>query len=231
MGRFVLFMQEESGTFDGYYVEEGHPYYGQKNDIVPGEAALALITLADYFDDDAWISTLDRYWSYYKPWWRERVEKRVEGAPWPTHTYSNEDRLELVQFGPWTVMAAYAYYHRTGDLDVADFGLEIARWMLETYQWDEERAPFRDFIGGYYKMPHELPAMQAFCYAEGTAAAYRIALEARPEQAEYFGERTRQTVRFGLQVQLNEFNTYAFSPARTGRRRNAVCDERNQGAD
>jgi hypothetical protein len=215
MGRFVLHMQEESGTFDGYYVEEGHPYYGQKNDIVPGEAALALATLAEYFEDDYWISTLDRYWEYYKPWWRERVNRKVDGAPWPVYSYTNEDRLELVQFGPWTVMAAHAYYELTGDVEVADFGLEIARWMLEAYQWDVDRAPYKDYIGGYYKMPGELPAMQAFCYAEGTAAAYRIALKARPEQAAYFGERTRQTVRFGQQVQLNEFSTYAFSRPET----------------
>ena len=183
MGRFTLFMQQENGKFDGYHVPESHPYYGQTNDIVPGEAALALIYLANYFDDDKWIATLPKYWAYYKPWWRERVAKRRPDAPRPHMTYHTDDRLELVQFGPWTVMAANAYYARTGDADAAAFGLEIARWMIETYAWSTDRAPFPDYVGGYYKMPGELPAMQAFCYAEGTAAAYQLARRFRPEEA------------------------------------------------
>jgi hypothetical protein len=211
MGKFVLFMQEESGTFRGYHVEKGHPYFGEKNDIVPGEAALSLIYLADYFDDDSWIETLPQYWSYYRPWFEERVSRQRDGAPWPAFTYTNDDRLELVQFGPWTVMAANAYYRRKPDLEVADFALEIARWMIDSYQWTEERTPFPDYVGGYYKLPGELPAMQAFCYAEGTAAAYQLALKARPEQAPFFEKSTREAVRFGIQMQFDEHSTYPFS--------------------
>ncbi len=213
MGRFVLFMQNDKGTFDGYYVEKGHPYYGQTNDIVPGEAALSLVYLADYFDDDSWIATLPAFWRYYDDggWFRDRAKKRDDSAPWPRWTYDNDTRLELVQFGPWTVMAANAYHRRTGDAKVADFALEVARWMIETYEWDAARAPFDDYVGGYYKLPGELPAMQAFCYGEGTAAAYQLALRARPEQAAFFGEATRQTVRFALEMQYDDESTYAFS--------------------
>ena len=42
--------------------------------------------------------------------------------------------------------------------------------MIDSYMWTAEKAPFPDYVGGYYKLPHELPAMQGFCYAEGTAA-------------------------------------------------------------
>ena len=79
-------------------------------------------------------------------------------------------------------MAANAYNKRTGDKDVVDFGFEIARWMIDTYSWREDRAPFQDYIGGYYKLPKELPAMQAFCYAEGTAAAYAMAARLDPDE-------------------------------------------------
>jgi len=127
------------------------------------------------------------------------------------NTYHNDTRLELVQFGPWTVMAANAYHRRTGDEKVAAFGLDIARWMIDSYMWTEDRAPFPDFVGGYYKMSHELPAMQAFCYAEGTAAAYDLALRYDPEQSKFFGDATHQTMRFALQMQYNAFNTYAFT--------------------
>ena len=211
MGRFILFMQEDNGRFNGYHVDKDHPYYQAKNDIVPGEAALALIYLAEYFDDDSWIETLPEYFEYYKPWYSERAVKADATAPWPKYTYDNDTRLDLVQFGPWTVMAANAYHRRTGDEDAAAFGLEIARWMIETYEWTEETAPFPDYIGGYYKLPGELPAMQAFCYAEGVAAAYTLALRFRPEEAAYFEQHTRESMRFGLQMQYNDYSTYAFS--------------------
>ncbi len=211
MGNFVKFMQLETGTYDGYYVDESHPYYGQQNDIVPGEAALSLIYLANYFDDDEWISGLPKYWDYYYDWFPERVAKADWDAPWPAHTYDNDIRLELVQFGPWTVMAANAYHERTGDEKVAQFGLDIARWMIDAYQWSGDNSPFPDYRGGYYKLPGELPAMQAFCYAEGTAAAYQLALRYKLDEASYFEEHTRETARFGLQMQYYPSSTYAFT--------------------
>ena len=211
MGNFILFMQEENGRFNGYHVDKDHPYYQAKNDIVPGEAALALIYLTEYFDDDKWIETLPAYFEYYKPWYDSRAVKADATAPWPKYTYDNDTRLDLVQFGPWTVMAANAYHRRTGDEDAAAFGLEIARWMIESYEWTEDTAPFPDYIGGYYKLPGELPAMQAFCYAEGTAAAYHLARRFRPEEAPYFEIHTRENMRFALQMQYNDYSTYAFS--------------------
>ncbi len=211
MGRFILFMQEDTGAFRGYHVPPGHPYYNQKNDIVPGEAALALVHLTEYFDDDAWIATLPKYWEYYMPWFRERAKKKDDNAPWPAYVYDNQTRLDLVQIGPWTVMAADAWYRRKKDAEAAAFGLEVARWMIETYEWREDRTPFPDYVGGYYKMPGELPAMQAFCYAEGTAAAYKLALSFKPDEAAFFEKATRETMRFSLQMQYDDRSTYAFS--------------------
>ena len=213
MGRFVKFMQRADGSFQGYYVDPDHPYYTFVNDIVPGEAALSLIYLTEYFDDDSWMNGLPAYWDYYEPWFREREVKKDLTAPWPMHTYHNDTRLELVQFGPWTVMAANAYHRRTGDERVAAFGLEIAKWMIDSYMWTADKAPFPDYVGGYYKLPHELPAMQGFCYAEGTAAAYDLALRYDPAQAPFFGDATHQTMRFALQMQYNAFNTYPFTRA------------------
>ncbi len=211
MGRFILFMQDPDGSFRGYHVPPSHPYHNAKNDIVPGEAALALVTLADYFNDDAWIASLPRYFSYYQPWFHQRAERRRLDRVWPADFYENQDRLDLVQFGPWTVMAANAYHRRTGDAEAAAFGLEVARWMVDSYQWTEENAPFPDYVGGYYKLPGELPAMQAFCYAEGTAAAYQLARRFRPDEAAWFEAATRRTLRFALQMQYDEVNTYPFS--------------------
>ncbi len=211
MGNFILHMQDENGKFQPYYVPENHPYADERNDIVPGEAALALVMLAEYTGDDAWLAPLPPYFEFYVPWWNARESQKDTTAPWPAYQYDDQTRLDLVQFGPWSVMAANAYHRATGDEQFADFGLQVARWMIEAYQWDSARSPWPDYVGGYYKMPDELPAMQAFCYAEGTAAAYQLALRARPEEAAFFEQATRESARFSLQMQYDELQIYPFS--------------------
>ena len=211
LGNFTKFMAQDNGKFLGYHVPKGHAYHGKTNDIVPGEAALALIHLAEYFDDDSWIESLDKYWEYYMPLFRKRASAKQKNSAWPWFTYDNEMRLALVQMGPWTVMAANAYHRRTGNKEVAAFGLEVARWMIDTYQWTSDRSPWPDYVGGYYKLRHELPAMQAFCYAEGTAAAYQLAIRYAPDQVAYFEQSTREAMRLGLAMQYTELDTYGFS--------------------
>jgi hypothetical protein len=76
-GKFVNFMQTPDGKFEGYHKAEGTAYEDAENDIVPGEAALALVMMAEYFDDDSWIAGLPKYWEYYMPWFRERAKRAI----------------------------------------------------------------------------------------------------------------------------------------------------------
>lgn len=212
LGRFTMMMQEPSGKFRPYHVPVDHPYYNEPNDIVPGEAALALVYLYEYFQDPRYLEPLPKFFAYYKPWFDERAKRRSEGGAWPAYVYSNADRLELVQFGPWTVMAAAAYTRVRPDAqEAADFGLEVARWMIDTYEYTSDRSPYPDYVGGYYKFEGELPAMQAFCYAEGTAAAYDMALRMKPSEAAYFEKATRESLKFGLVMQPDALDTFPFS--------------------
>lgn len=213
LGRFILFSQESNGSVRPYHVPPGHKYEKEKNDIVPGEAALALVMLAEYFNDPQYLDALPKFFGYYKPWYTERAARKSLTAPWPAFIYGNQDRLDLVQFGPWTVMAAAAYTRmRPEATDIVDFGLEVGRWMVDAYAYTGERTPWPDYVGGYYKFEGELPAMQAFCYGEGTAAAYAMAIRAgRKDEAKFFGNATRETVRFALAVQHDGLDTYAFS--------------------
>lgn len=210
--KFVMFMQAESGTFRGYWNPQTGEFINQVNDIVPGEAALALIMLYEYFDDPQYLEPLPKFFAYYKPWYEQRRDKRSEGGPWPAYTYDNATRLELVQFGPWTVMAAAAYTRVKPEAkDVSDFGLEVAQWMIDTYEYTEENAPWPDYVGGYYKFEGELPAMQAFCYAEGTAAAYDMALRMAPERAPFFEKHTREAIRMAFQMQHDGIDTLYYT--------------------
>lgn len=209
MATFVQSMQDSTGRFEPYYVPQGHPYYGNRNDIVPGEAALALGNVAEYFNEPQWMSFFPKFLDFYEPWFRERAVKKNQYGRWPHATYDNQTRLDLVQFGPWSVMASKQYYHLTGDERAAKFGLEVADWMIDNYQWTEKRSPFPDYVGGYYKMPEELPAMQTFCYSEGTAAAYTIASKFAPDRKDKYDSSTREAIRFLSLMQYDEVDTYA----------------------
>lgn len=201
MARFVRSMQEETGKYDAYHVPDGHAYDDEKNDIVPGEAALSLGVVAEYFGEPEWMAGFPAFLDYYEPWFRSRAEKVQPHGRWPHDTYDNVTRLDLVQFGPWSVMASRTYYALTGDERAAKFGLEVADWMIDSYQWTTERAPFPDYVGGYYKLPEELPAMQTFCYSEGTAAAYAIATKYAPDRKAKYQRSTEEAIRF-LEVMM-----------------------------
>lgn len=208
MAAFVRSMMEPNGRFRPYLVPEGHSYEDADNDIVPGEAALALGKVAAYFDDPSWVSGFPAFLDYYEPWFRERAARARTTGRWPHDTYDGADRLELVQFGPWAVMAAAQYHALTGDARAAAFGLEVADWMIDNYQWTSERAPWPDYVGGYYKLPDELPAMQTFCYSEGTAAAYAIALRFAPDRASRYERSTREAIRFMEVMMYDDLDSY-----------------------
>ncbi len=208
MARFVQAMQEPDGRFRAYYVHEGHSYEDNKNDIVPGEAMLALGLVAEYFGEPAWGEAYPKFREFYLPWFRERAVRKIPTGRWPHDTYSNQDRLDLVQFGPWSVMAAKQYYKMTGDKEAAEFGLEVADWMIDNYQWTGARSPWPDYVGGYYKLPEELPAMQTFCYSEGTAAAYTIASRHAPERKGKYELATAEAIRFLEVMQFDDLDSY-----------------------
>ncbi len=211
MARYVLSQQTPEGKFVAYNVPRGHPYFGSKNDIVPGEAALALGMVAEYFDQPEWLEFFPKFLDFYTPWFRERATRKNPYGRWPHDTYSNTDRLDLVQFGPWSVMASKQYYRLMGDDEqgrrAASFGLEVADWMIDNYQWSGSRSPWPDYVGGYYKLPNELPAMQTFCYSEGTAAATVIAARFRPDDDKY-DTATRESIRFLDVMQFDAYDSY-----------------------
>lgn len=208
MAKFNVDMQLDNGKFEPYYVNRNHSYYGQKNDIVPGEAALALGMVSEYFDDPDLMEFFPKFLDFYEPWFRGRAKQKQDWGRWPHDTYENQTRLDLVQFGPWSVMASKQYYRLTGDERAAAFGLEVADWMIDNYQWRGDRSPFPDYVGGYYKLPSELPAMQTFCYSEGTAAAYEIAARFRPDEKDKYDLSTREALRFLRVMQYDDVDTY-----------------------
>ena len=209
MAKFVAVNQEADGRFRPYFVQPGHSYEKERNDIVPGEAMLALGLVAEYFGEKQWVEeAYPKFVKYYQPWFRERKVRTNPYGRWPHDTYANQDRLDMVQFGPWSVMAAKQYVIMTGDKEAVEFGLEVADWMIDSYEWRGATSPWRDYVGGYYKLPNETPAMQSFCYSEGTAAASHIAAIAAPERKDKYDLATRETIRVLDVMQFDPLDSY-----------------------
>lgn len=211
MGRYVLSQTQDDGRARPYLVPAGHPYEHVTNDLVPGQVALALCDLADHLGEDGWLAPVPGWLTRYTEWFDRLAAQRIPDGRRPESLYDSEVRIRLVQFSPWAVMACERWFALTGDADAAEFGLRVADWMVDSYQWTADNAPFPDYVGGYYKLPDELPAMQSFCYGEGTAAAQALAMAYAPERAPRYRSATEATLGFLRRMQFDAVNTYHLS--------------------
>ncbi|MBI2894093.1 MAG: hypothetical protein HYY06_11125 [Deltaproteobacteria bacterium] len=180
-GNFFLFMQKEDGSFHHYYCTSDHNYYNTETTIYPGEILLGLSRVYGMTHDEKYAEAFDRGMRYYERWWDSLSKEREPGG-----TYSEPIRVDLVQFVPWISMAMNDMFPRVTDparaRAYARFGIEVSDWIVDEYQFTEDRSFFPDYLGGYYKMPTELPAMHGCVYTEGTAAAYNLARSTRDER-------------------------------------------------
>lgn len=175
-GEFLLFMQKDDGSFHHYYCTSNHSYYGTETTIYPGEILLAISRIYGATGDEKYAEAFERGTRFYDRWWKSVSQQRL-----PDGTYTDPVRVDLVQFVPWISMAMADMYPRVVQSaprrarDYARFGIDASAWIAEEYQFDDARSFFPDYLGGYYKMATELPAMHGCVYTEGTAAAYELA--------------------------------------------------------
>jgi len=173
VGRFLLFMQRPDGAFFHYFVASDHPMYKTTTTIYPGEVMFGLARLYRMLGDERYAEAFKKAHDYYKAWF-EGEEKKVE----PNGTYAERLRLDLVQFVPWISMAENEMHALKPDPDYADFGVHVSDWIVDHYQFNDGRTYYPEYLGGYYKIATEMPAMHGCVYTEGTAAAYDLARRA-----------------------------------------------------
>lgn len=175
-GEFLLFMQKDDGSFHHYYCTSDHSYYNTETTIYPGEILLAISRIYGVTGDEKYAEAFDEGMRFYDRWWKSVSRERL-----PDGTYTDPIRVDLVQFVPWISMAMADMYPRVLERwpararDYATFGIDASMWIADEYQFDDARSFFPDYLGGYYKMATELPAMHGCVYTEGTAAAYQLA--------------------------------------------------------
>lgn len=202
----LLYMQDPNGHFRQYDVPRDHPYYGAENSIFPGEMLLALARMYEYSEDERFRESFARGFEWYRQWWAENVDNRTRGG-----IYTEEDRVNLLGFVPWNVMALNEMHRLTNEERYADFAFELQDWIDSIFFYDPERTPYADYLGAYYKHHWEPPAINSNGYTEGAAAAYALALRTGRDV-----ERRRQTlvlgIRFALQLQYESYDTTFFLP-------------------
>jgi hypothetical protein len=206
LGEELLYMQDPNGHFRQYDVPEDHAYYGCENTIFPGEMQLALAQLYGHTQDARYREAFARAFDWYRQWWAINEAKRTRDG-----IYNEEDRMNLVGFVPWNVMALNEMHRHTEEERYADFAFELQDWVDDTFLYDAARSPYPDYLGSYFKHHYELPAINSSGYSEGAAAAYALALRTGRDV-----ERRRQTLlmgaRFALQIQFEGYATTYYLP-------------------
>jgi hypothetical protein len=178
LANFLLYMQnKEDGSFHHYYVAPDNGYYGTRNSIYPGEILYAVARLYGETKDERYRAAFKQSLKTNLEWFKGQMDKRQ-----PDGTYEEEHRKNLVQFQPWMAMAMDEMYRYDQDPEYVKASNLVSLWILETYQFDETKAFFPDYVGGYLKVLDELPAMHTFVYTEGVAASFDLARRAGEDE-------------------------------------------------
>ncbi len=202
----LVYIQDRNGHFRQYDVPEEHEYYGCENSIFPGEMQLALARVYTHTEDERYREAFSRAFDFYRQWWAANVAQRTRDG-----VYNEENRMNLVGFVPWNVMALNEMHRQTGEQRYADFAFELQNWMDDTFLFVPDRTPYPDYLGAYYKHHAELPAINSSGYTEGAAAAYDLALRTgrdveRRRLALIYG------IRFAMQIQYEGYATSFYVP-------------------
>lgn len=170
LANFLLYMQKEDGAFHHYYVAKKNNYYGTRNSIYPGEILYAVARLYGETKDERFKKAFMASMKANLDWFKREMSQRE-----PDGTYAEDRRKELVQFQPWIAMSMEEMYRYDPNPAYLEASNLVSLWVLDSYQFDDSRAFYPDYLGGYLKVLDELPAMHTFVYTEGTAASYVLA--------------------------------------------------------
>lgn len=198
LANFLLYMQKEDGSFHHYYVAQNNKYFGTRNSIYPGELLYALARLYGETRDERYRTAFRQSMHTNLEWFKKEMDQKE-----PDGTYEEDRRKNLVQFQPWIAMAMDEMHRYDPDREYLEASNLVSLWIADTFQFDETRAFFPDYLGGYLKVLDELPAMHTFVYTEGTAASYALARRAGadPDVVQKLRRSALLAARFIIQMQ------------------------------
>lgn len=194
---FFLFMRRPDGSFNHYFTAPGDVrYYNTETSIYPGEILFALARINRLMPREDLVAAFESGHEHYASWFRSEVGRRNSDG-----TYDEMRRNDLVAFAPWMSMADREFFDQHPDRRaVAEFGVEASDWLAQQYQYDHRRTYYPAYLGSYYRVWWEQPAMHGIVYTEGSAAAFDLARRIGDrEAADRLREATRLGCRFAIQ--------------------------------
>jgi len=175
----ILSLQYDNGSYHTYFFSErntGIDYY-------PGEAMLSLMKLYHYNENESYLESVKKGFSYYRDYWRNN--KNNAFITWHTQTYK-------------------LLYDQTQDAEIASFIFEMNDWVIDTYQMQSSKYP--DEIGGF---PLYYPTFTTSVFLEGINDAYTVAVAENDSfHMQKYKEAIRLGIRFVLQTQYTEENSF-----------------------
>jgi len=183
---FILFMQEDTGKYKSYYIDEGEYVSSGDSYIYPGEAMLALVRAYTLFEDQRYLASLERAYDYYS----------IAFAQDPT-----------TEFTPWTAQAFVRLYEISPKQKYANFVFAMEDWL--TSQQYLDNAPRPDYLGAYGTM--DIPSITAGVRSEGVSDAYILAKKlGYEEKAERYKQSILLASNFLMKLQHTEANTKTY---------------------
>ncbi len=185
LARGILSRQREDGSFSTSF--DGESDRGWR--YYSGEALLALMELYRVNHDEDLREAARKAFPYYRERWRQ------------------ERNTAMI---PWHSQAGRILYEEEGAPEIAEFIFEMNDWLIETCQ--KRRRSYRDEAGGFGK--NAPGTCSTACYLEGIADACQVARDAgRTSDANRYFRSLRRGLRFLLQAQYDEENTYCLERA------------------
>ena len=174
----LLNQQRDDGSYNTSFIGKGKGI-----DYYPGEAMLSLMRLYEITNDQRLLESVKKAFPWYRSYWRGN--KNTAFIPWHTQVYY--------------ILAQY-----DKDVNLKKFIYEMNDWLIDNYQIFESE--YQDKIGGFKK---KNPGNSTSSYMEGVNDAYATAkFFGDEEQILKYGESLRKGMRFVLQTQFTEENSF-----------------------
>lgn len=198
LAEFIMRNQKENGQYRSYYTKPGEKTNDKEVTIYPGENNLALVRAYLLFKDDRYLKTLDRAFTYYSGWFRDKKNPRSKG--------------DLGPYVPWDMSAMLEYWEITKRDDVALYAYEMADWILDNwYVYGENETYYKDFVGGYHNGSgkEDMPLWNSGVYGEGVASVAQLArLRGDRDRFAKYRLASLLTIRFVRQIQFRPGSSY-----------------------
>jgi len=182
---FILFMQEDAGKFQSFYIYNDQFVSPKDSNIYPGEAMLALVRAYQLFEDQIYLESLENAFPFYQ------------------EDFTRDPNSDFVI---WTPVAFVELHEIMPQQKYANFVFQMEDYMSE-FQYLESYT-IQEYIGGYRP---SLPTINAGSRTEGISDAYLLAKKLSDQtRAEKYKKSMLLSSNFLLQLQKLESNVIKY---------------------